>query len=178
MSWFLHCVSQCNNLDLHIKCNHIQSFYKLEKRTNIYPSSVIAEFFIEKDNSMKRDVMKVLKLVYIAHGFYLAFTDSPLIKENVQAWQYGPVIPELYFRLKTRDLDASSVFFEDKERLKNDGYAIGLLNAVYNKYGGYTGIELSNLTHEKGTPWDITVNQYGSVIENELIKNHYKCMIS
>lgn len=145
---------------------------------NTYPSAVIAEFFIEKDKNMKGDVMKVLKLVYIAHGFYLAFTDNPLIKESVQAWQYGPVIPELYFRLKTNDLDTTSVFYEDKKRLNNDSDVLNLLGTVYKKYGVYSGVELSNLTHQKDTPWDITVNQYGSTIDNELIKNHYKRLIS
>ena len=50
-----------------------------------YPSAVIANWFLEKDPKMKDDVMKVLKLVYIAHGFHLAFKDTPLIKEDVQA---------------------------------------------------------------------------------------------
>lgn len=141
-----------------------------------YASSVIAEYFLQKEKGMKNDIMKVLKLVYISHGFHLAFYDIPLIKENVQAWQYGPVIPELYFRLKTNDLNDSS-FFQDKQDFEKDATTKKLLDAVYKKYSKYNGIELSNLTHRKDTPWDITVNQYGSVITNKLTKSYYKKLI-
>ena len=44
--------------------------------------------------------MKVLKLVYMAHGFNLAITDDPLINDRVEAWKFGPVIRPLYGKLK------------------------------------------------------------------------------
>lgn len=141
-----------------------------------YASSVIAEYFLQKEKGMKSDIMKVLKLVYISHGFHLAFYDTPLIRENVQAWQYGPVIPELYFRLKTNDLNDSS-FFKDKQDFDKDAITKKLLDAVYNKYSKYNGIDLSNLTHQKDTPWDITVNKYHSIITNDIIKTYYKKLI-
>lgn len=143
-----------------------------------YPSPVIAEYFIQKDKNMRSDIMKVLKLVYISHGFNLAIFDRPLIKEKVQAWQYGPVIPELYFRLKTNDLDTISVFYNDAQELESDENTKKLLDAVYTKYGKYDGIQLSNLTHQKNTPWDITVNKYKSEITEDLIKEHYKTLLS
>jgi uncharacterized phage-associated protein len=143
-----------------------------------YPSPVIAEYFIQKDKNMRSDIMKVLKLVYISHGFNLAIFNTPLIKEKVQAWQYGPVIPELYFRLKTNDLDTISVFYDDVQRLERDEDTKKLLDAVYTKYGKYDGIQLSNLTHQKKTPWDITVNKYESEITEDLIKEHYKTLLS
>ena len=142
-----------------------------------YPSAVIANWFLEKDPKMKDDVMKVLKLVYIAHGFHLAFKNTPLIKEDVQAWQYGPVIPELYFRLKTKTLGITSDYRGDQERFENDTEVKNLLEAVYRKYGKYTGGQLSNLTHNQDTPWDITVRSFNSLIEEDLIKTHYKDLL-
>ena len=82
-----------------------------------FSSSIIANYFLLKDKSMKNDVMKVLKLVYISHGFHLALTNDPLIKENVMAWQYGPVIPELYFQLKADNLQC---FQEEQLRLNEN----------------------------------------------------------
>jgi uncharacterized phage-associated protein len=139
-----------------------------------YPSAVIANWFLEKEPAMKSDIMKVLKLVYIAHGFHLAFKDTPLIEEDVQAWQYGPVIPELYFRLKTKTLGITSDYISNWEAFEKDDETQRLLEAVYRKYGRYTGGQLSNLTHKQNTPWDLTVTRFKSLIEEDLIKAHYK----
>jgi uncharacterized phage-associated protein len=44
--------------------------------------------------------MKLIKTVFIAHGFYLASKDKPLVNEFVQAWKYGPVIDSVYHEFK------------------------------------------------------------------------------
>ncbi len=105
----------------------------------------------------------------------MALTDNPLIKEGVQAWQYGPVIPELYFQLKVDNLvyaPGEKILFDSNEDIHK------LLDFVYNKYGKCNGFDLSNLTHQKGTPWDLTVNKFESLITNEIIKDHYKTIIA
>lgn len=142
---------------------------------NQYSSLTIANWFIEKDESMRNDIMKILKLVYISHGFHLALTGTPLIKETVQAWQYGPVIPELYFHLKANRLEAD---FNEFTRLKSDSSLINFLEVIYSKYKKLNGAKLSQLTHQKDTPWDITVSLFKSQISEELIKNHYMSLLN
>lgn len=47
--------------------------------------------------------LEIQKLVYMAHMYYMGnrgSTSEPLIKEQYQAWLYGPVCPPLYRRLK------------------------------------------------------------------------------
>lgn len=143
---------------------------------NAYNSVVIADFFIQKDHKLKDNPMKLLKLVYISHGFYLAFTDSPLIEEEVQAWQYGPVIPELYFRIKTGNVNVHH-FHSDYQRFLKDTEVHQLLEAIYKKYSKFSALELSNMTHQKDSPWDITVSQFKSKIDNQIIKEHYRKLL-
>jgi len=38
----------------------------------------------------------IQKLVYFAHGWYLALQKQPLIDETILAWKYGPVVRSLY----------------------------------------------------------------------------------
>jgi len=44
--------------------------------------------------------MKLQKLVYYAHGWHLALNNEPLIDEQVECWQYGPVISSLFHEFK------------------------------------------------------------------------------
>src|SRR5882724_82988 len=62
----------------------------------------IANYFIKKarESGAEMTPMKLIKLVYISYGWYLAFANKPLINEKVQAWKYGPVVPSVYQEFK------------------------------------------------------------------------------
>ncbi|MCC7437458.1 MAG: DUF4065 domain-containing protein [Armatimonadetes bacterium] len=65
-----------------------------------YDSRIVGNSFLDialKDGTALTP-MKLLKLVYIAHGWHLGIMGKPLISDEVQAWKYGPVIPKLYSR--------------------------------------------------------------------------------
>ena len=40
--------------------------------------------------------MKMQKLIFIAHGWYQAYFNEPLIEDEIQPWEWGPVIPIVY----------------------------------------------------------------------------------
>ena len=67
-------------------------------------SSVVANFFLQRAFKQQKSIspMKLIKLVYIAHGWCLAALDhyDILNGEKVEAWDYGPVIPSLYHEFK------------------------------------------------------------------------------
>lgn len=64
----------------------------------MYDSRVVANRFLElaQERNDTLTPMQVLKLVFIAHGWTLGLLGRPLIRDEVEAWQYGPVIPALY----------------------------------------------------------------------------------
>ncbi len=98
--------------------------------------------------------MKLLKLVYIAHGWHLGLTQTQLIDEDVEAWRYGPVIPSLYRSFKTygnQPIPATEV--ASNVQLSNPERVYPFLERVWNAYKDCTAIELSSMTHAKGTPW-------------------------
>lgn len=132
--------------------------------------------------------MQLLKLVYIAHGWMLGICNTPLIKEQVQAWKYGPVIPELYQSVKNY---GSNPIFDEKiggfwenqigsftdNAFTADENAI--IKYVVDSYGSKDGITLSQITHAPDTPWSATFNHYGwgDVIPTDLIANHYRLLL-
>jgi uncharacterized phage-associated protein len=58
---------------------------------------VVANEFIRLARADERyfTPLQLIKLVYIAHVF-----QSPLITDRVEAWKYGPVIPDLHHAMK------------------------------------------------------------------------------
>ena len=145
----------------------------------MHDSRQIANWFIDAANEQGNVLtpMQLLKLVYIAHGWMLGLYGRPLIGDKIEAWKYGPVIPRLYHAIKhckdrpvTNHITAEELEFAEIET--------DLLKQVYEAYGTESGIELSRLTHMKGTPWELVYEpQYTHIpISNDIIEQHYKTL--
>ncbi|MBD8892102.1 Panacea domain-containing protein [Roseibium litorale] len=123
-----------------------------------YDARAIANEFIRR-NGPHINQMKLQKLVYIAHGWNLAINKAPLIAEKIEAWDGGPVVRKIWNHLRDYGRNASDGLLADpfdsstpyKAKLSDDEVAI--IEHVWKKYGDYSGIELSEMTHEPGTPW-------------------------
>lgn len=121
--------------------------------------------------------MQVLKLVYIAHGWSLGIQGRALIDHPVQAWQYGPVIPQLYRAMKGYGGGFVTENLAEPETPEHlDARATQLIDDVYRLYGHLTGIQLSRITHADNTPWSLTYrpDAQGEVIPPDLIADHYR----
>jgi len=128
----------------------------------MYDARQIANWFVQKfkDEGQLLTIMKLLKLVYLAHGWYLGATGKSLIKNRVEAWQYGPVIPDVYYAFRNQGvvLNGECKFFDANI---DDEYARVILGFVCDNYGAMSAEELSDLTHEKNAPWDIAISARG-----------------
>lgn len=150
-----------------------------------YDAATVANRFIKlaAENGKTLTPMQLIKLSYIAHGFSLAIFKRPLLDESVEAWRYGPVIPSLYKRLKKYGSgpvgeEVSSWSFRGVETLDVDDRQ--LIDMVFEKYGKFTGTQLSHLTHRPGTPWAETYepNVMGADIDDAVIRTHYATLLA
>ena len=141
-----------------------------------YDARAIANYFLDVADAHGEQLspLKIQKLVYFANGWHLALRNAPIIDEQVEAWPYGPVIPSLYRafrkygdqpisgraeRVVTESHDTwktslgrSRPSIDDQRGWRSE-FAKMFLNRIWEIYGGYTAIQLSNLTHQEGTPW-------------------------
>lgn len=142
-----------------------------------YPAAAIANEFIKLAQESKRPIspLKLQKLVYFAHGWYLALTGKPLINEPVEAWKFGPVIPSLYHALKIYGntsiirpicydlLDLNQTpgepSIDDGPDAQENTRVKQLVKRIWELYGGFTSIQLSNLTHTPDSPWSQTAEK-------------------
>lgn len=123
--------------------------------------------------------MQLQKLVYIAHGYSLALMDGPLIRNNVHAFQYGPVYPKLYKKLSKYGSGFVTETVKAEDRIDPTGKAFGLIEAIWNIYGQMSGSKLSTLTHMDGTPWSqVWEKCQFAPIPDEIIREHYQSKVS
>lgn len=139
-----------------------------------YSSSAIANYFIRKareDNVRDLTQLKLQKLVYIALGWALSLANTDIVGgDDVEAWQYGPVIPNLYHSIKhfrndnivepipgwfsVIDDDGNEVSAPVPDEVSNDDEdVLEVLEAVWDVYKDKTANELVNITHRHNTPW-------------------------
>lgn len=119
--------------------------------------------------------MQLIKLVYIAHGWFLALRGQDLFGDRIEAWKYGPVIPDLYRATKHfgRNPIPHHLVNDEPSGIPDD--VRPFLEDVYSKYGSLSGIQLSNLTHRAGSPWYevFSSGEYNGEITDEVIRRHY-----
>ena len=151
----------------------------------MHSARAIANSFLDiaKKNDKQLTNMQLQKLVYFAHGWHLALTGEPLLTDAVMAWTFGPVIPPLYNSLKSYDNGIITEPIRRKDNLTGEIYLIKephtdyvekLLQRVWEVYGHMTGAQMSYLTNQEGTPWDLTwKKEKFSVIPHRLFKQHF-----
>jgi uncharacterized phage-associated protein len=157
-----------------------------------YSALAIANYFLDLAYRDGETItaMKIQKLVYYAHGWSLAATGQPLIDEAIEAWTYGPVIPSLYHEFKrfgsgpiTGKATTVELISPSSRSLRLvtpvvcDAETMELLDTVWEAYGDFSGIQLSNLTHQPGSPWSVVyeknAGRKGVDIPDDLIKDHF-----
>ncbi len=145
----------------------------------------VANYFVSRsfEEGNLLDLMKVVKLTYLSHGWHLALKNEPLLNEAVQAWQYGPVVSSVYRAFKSyRDscITAMAQGSLSSTPYPTDEGVVQFLSSVWDAYKGFTGLQLSTLTHQEGTAWHETWHQDGAkhsrgmVIPNERIMRHFR----
>jgi uncharacterized phage-associated protein len=158
-----------------------------------YDAKAIANYFLDLADEHKTSLtpMKLQKLIFFAHGWHLALYDEPLIADQVEAWQFGPVVPSIYqefkhersgaISTKATEFDLEKFDFLEPVVPKNDVRARGILDKVWQAYGKLTAIQLSNLTHLPDTPWANARAKHAAdarkvPIDDESIRVHFRAL--
>lgn len=155
-----------------------------DNERNMITSTRAANLVLDEAQRQGRTVtpLQVLKLVYISHGMMLGRYGAPLIGDNIQAWQYGPVVSSLYGNMKRYGSGPvtgrlPTTMFDRGEPTEAERATI---QGVFATYGQFSGPALSNLTHRPGSPWS-QVWRPGVpnlIIPNDLIRRHYSDAIA
>jgi len=115
--------------------------------------------------------LKLQKLVYYAQGFYLRNNPEPLFKDDLVAWDHGPVNRALFddYRHFKYLTIPSEPFTNTNGELKEHEKQV--VDKVWKKFGHLNGKYLEELTHQED-PWLFTKKD--CTIEIDLIKSYFE----
>lgn len=158
----------------------------------MYKAMDIAKWFLFKNNSEQKEKiavnddyevydgithLKLQKLLYNAQGVSLAINDEPLFEDDLEAWDHGPVVRNVYdaFCIFGRNQIILPVTEDTNQiirRIESDSKVKSILELVYDNFSIYTAWQLREMSHVKDGPWDKTPKD--KVIDLELIKKYFK----
>lgn len=141
----------------------------------------------EKDYGISN--LKLQKILYFIQAFFLTFTDKkqPCFRQNIEAWNFGPVVPEAYHEYKQYggcDIPQIKSYVD----VDDDNWSIKIIpynddfinykdkrfiNAVVDKFSDCTATYLVNLTHNQA-PWKAAYEpNKNNIITNDSIKRYF-----
>lgn len=139
----------------------------------------VADYILCKASPDIGDVitnLKLQKLLYYCQGFILAITGKTLFKDDIIAWEHGPIVKRVYDKYK--DNKSSGILPSRKglayyKELKKDGIS-DIIDDVWNVYGQFSAWRLRDMTHEE-PPWRKT--KKNEVISLDLLHDYFSTRI-
>lgn len=103
--------------------------------------------------------LKLQKILYFVQAEFLICTDNACFSEDIRAWDFGPVIPEVYYKYKVYgSANIPYVKFDEKISLTDKN----LINGIIDECSQYSASHLVEITCNQ-EPW---INAYKSHISN------------
>lgn len=153
-----------------------------------YSSKAIANAFLNKaaEEGASIEPLKLQKLIYYASGYYLAAYHEALIDCSIEAWDYGPVVPEVYREFRdfgSKPITRRATEFdwtteeEEEVAIPTDARVRKVIDFVWKTYGKYSGLQLSDMTHADNSPWDKVRKERPGIrnadIPEDTLKEHF-----
>lgn len=139
----------------------------------------IADFFIQKAVDAKHEGelitnLKIQKLLYYAYAWHYSLQKERLFDDTIEAWDYGPVVPRIYYKYKPYGHRAIEETETNPDLLPRD--VKEYLNSIWYSYGHYSAEALSKMTHRE-EPWlqsyDSRSEYPNKIIEDDIIERFY-----
>ena len=125
----------------------------------LYNAMMVADYMIDRCRELKKPVsnLKLQKMLYFAWIDYHIQEGRALFLDEFCAWQFGPVIPAVYYEYCIYGGRPINI----KCQLEIDDVDTQVLNEIVDRYVDVDVNVLVEKTHRSGTPWD-RIYQHGA----------------
>jgi len=150
----------------------------IKEDITIQPTDVI-KLILSRRNSSP---LELQKLVYFVYCEYLKMFGEEMFVDDFEAWDYGPVIPEIYYSLQKygkseivhyndpeimAELQSRIIKFEEHDKL------LKAIDRTIEKYGDLKGFQLVDKTHIPDSPWNRVYRRgRNEVISKEILRDY------
>lgn len=141
----------------------------------MYIANNIARYIIDYSWDKGKTVsnLRLQKILYFVQAEFLVTKDHPCFEENIYAWDFGPVVPHVYYEYKMyggasipsngTDGNEYGISVEDKK----------MINDMVDQCNNYSTSALVRITHNQ-EPWKYAMEMTTSrIISTESIKEYF-----
>lgn len=112
--------------------------------------------------------LRVQKILYYVQGYFFKEFGREAFYDDIYCWQYGPVVPQVYFKYNRSGYDALKA---EKLHLPATRQEEELIEKVVRQCNDLSTSALVQKTHDE-SPWKSTMQ--GEVINKSKISNYFK----
>jgi uncharacterized phage-associated protein len=155
-----------------------------------YDARAVSNFFLSvaEESGKPLSLLSLMKLVFFAHGQYLAHSNHSLVKQRFEAWENGPVCRPIWDAFKGLNIIPAGVRafrfnpllgspepIDDEIALQDCAF----IRQIYQDLAHFPAVMLVDMTHAPGSPWhdvwrkaELEVS-LGLPIDNEAIRTWF-----
>ena len=136
-----------------------------------------------RDDRTDMTPVKLQKMLFFLNGWHLAVTGYPCIDEPFEAWEYGPVIRSVYYRLEPiggsqvtaclTDYDPVSGSFKSYVVADSRHQFHEILDLTWEKYIGIDVARLSAMSHTPESPWAMAMKEGSITIRSDVTTTYF-----
>lgn len=119
----------------------------------MYDVLSVCKFIISNEDENGRSVsnLRLQKLLYFIQGQFLIERNELCFHNEIEAWKYGPVVPDAYRVYKF--YGSSSIQENDNDSEIDDAFA-ELIERTLEEGSSFTTGQLIEQSHIEGGPWE------------------------
>lgn len=131
----------------------------------------VAEYIIHEAQKREKPLtnIKLQKLLYFTQGVYLAKYNKLAFEDNIIAWEYGPVVKDIYYKYSLYGTEPIIVVEEYDSKISL--MLINAINIVLEAFLNTSQTDLIEETIKRGSPWSYT--DIDDTISVEDIKQYF-----
>lgn len=118
----------------------------------MYDAMDVAKYIITHCKKIQRPIsnLKLQKLLYFVQAQFWVGEDHPCFYNRIEAWDLGPVIPDVYHHFKV--YGSNPIILWKEGTFGVCAHDRQVINQIADRCNQYTASQLVDLTHQQ-TPW-------------------------